>query len=285
MATGPITIATGANFIPEIWSTDVLEALTDNVVAVPLLDHKYEPLVAAGGDTIHVPDLATIAARTLSSMTGTVTFDNNTETKTDISIDTLAYVAIKVDDALRIQSIVPELSLYTSELGRSLAEKMDDDAVGSSGLSSASQTVGTDNVDLTDDDILEAMALLDVGNVPHEGRFMLWSPRTKQAMFKVDKFVNSLYAAAVGPLDTNKGRGFLTKIYDADVYDTTNLRAGSSGKRNIYAQTDAIAWVSQKDVQVERRIPHDELTEAIIVWTLYGLKKMRDASVIEMDGK
>lgn len=260
----------------------MLEALHKNVVVAPLVDRRYEKF-SANGDTIHVPGLAEIAASTLTNMTGSITFSANTESVTNIALNTLAYTAVKIDSAARVQSLLPEMELYTGELGRSVAEKFDTDILAE--MDTTSNSVGTDNVDLTDDKVLEAQEGLDTGNVKPDERFMLISPKTKQQFFTIEKYLNSLYHGAVGSVSGQKSRGYLASIYVNDVYVTTNLPSGASGKVNFAYQREGIAAVLQQKITVRHAVPHDELAESVIAWCLYGVKLMRAAAVYEMRGK
>ena len=278
-----VTITTAANFIPELWAVPVLKALEKNVVLQPLTNRAFEGFDRSG-DTIHVPGVASFSARTLTNMTGTLTFDSNTESVTDISVNTLAYHAVKVDSAAGVQSKYPMMSYYTEKQGIALAIKVDTD-IGSALDTGVTQNEGVDAVDLTDDDILGAIEQVNVANADPNDRFMPISTKTYESFMKIDKFVNSLYASVGSRLDGSKGRGYMGRIYDADVYVSTNLPAGTAGTVNFYFQRECLAHVMQREIASERRIPHDELAEAIIVWAIYGNKIMRATVGVELRGK
>lgn len=282
MATGNVTITTAANFIPEYWSTLILEDLHKNLIAANLVDRRFESFLP-NGDTIHVPSFSEIAARTLSSRTGTVTFDTDTETLVNITVDTLAYTAVKVDHAASVQSQAALMQMYTGEIGRAVAEKVDTDVY--TMLDGTSTTEGTDNVDLTDQNVINSRVTLDEANAPDSERYMIISPATLGSFFQEEKYVNSLYTGAVGGIPGDAPRGYRGRIYDYDVYTTTNLPDGSAGKKNFAFQREGGALVMLKDIQIQKREPHDELADAIIAWCIYGTQLMRAGIVVEMDGK
>ena len=277
-----VTITTAANFVPEYWSTLVLEALHANLVAANLVDRRFEAF-ARDGDKINVPSLAEISGAALSSMTGTVTFTANTEATTQIAINTLAYAAVKVDHAAEIQSQLGLMQMYTGEIGRAVAEKVDTDVY--TNLDTTSATEGTDNVDLTDQNVINSRVTLDEANAPDSDRYMIISPATLGAFFQEEKYINSLYAGAIGNVPGDAPRGYRGRIYDYDVYSTTNLPSGSAGKKNFAFQREGAALVMQQDISVQKREPHDELADAIVAWTIYGTKLMRGGIVVEMAGK
>ena len=216
-------------------------------------------------------------------MTGTLTADSNTESVTNISIGTLAYHMVTVDSAAKIQSSYPMLEYYTEKQGKALAIKIDTDI--STELDTLTQFEGVDNADLTDDDFLGAIEQVNVANAEPMDRYLAISTKTYESFMKIDKYVNSLYATVGARLDGAKGRGYAGRIYDADVYVTTNLPAGAAGSVNFYFQRECMAHVMQKELSAERRLPADQLAENVILWAIYGNKLMRATVGAEMRGK
>lgn len=283
MATANVTITTGANFIPELWGTPVLLSLEKNVVISNLVDRRFDKF-ARNGDTIHVPGVASFTALTLSNMTGTLTREANTESVTDIVINTLYYHMITVDSAAKVQSAYPMLQYYSEKQGIALALKIDTD-IAADMVSGITQNEGVDNVDLTDDDIIGAIEQLNVANVPEMKRHMVISTKTYESFMKIDKYVNMMQLGLAQFRDGTKGRGFVGRLYDADLYSTTNVPAGAAGSVNLYFQEECEAHVRQKELTVERRLPADQLAENIIVWGLAGNKIMRAVAGVELRGK
>ena len=278
-----VTIVTAANWIGEVWPPMVLEALRTNPVIADKLDRKWERFLTAGGDKVNVGGLAAIAAGTLTNMTGNISFTANTEGTTQIVVNTLAYAAVTLDDPAKIQSNVSMQPLYTDRLGYEVQKKIDTDCL--TEMDTATQAVGTDNVDLTDDNVKRAIQYVDDGNGDPSDRFMAISPATLMSFFGVEKYANSLYRGTTGELKTGQGRGFKGRVYDADVYETTNLPAGAAGKKNFYWQREAVALIIQKSVKVDVWHADLQLNQRVVAWAMYGLKKMRDAVIVEMDGK
>ncbi len=289
-----VTIVTAANWVPEIWSTIVFEVLHTNLVLAPLVDHKYDALAKGPGDRIHVPNFAEFSATKetrsqpaagteWSEGGGAITFSANTENQTTIEIDVRAYVAVLVDDPVGMQDNLPEMQMFTTEMGRALAQQVDTD-VGTN-LATATAVNGVDNVAVGEVDITDSRITLDDANVDMAGRKLAISPSTHMDLLQVDRYANSLYAGSVGNLNGAKGRGFLGNIQEFDVYGSTNLPAGTSGTKNLMFQTEGTALVMQQDVVVTKRSPHDQFAEAVRAVTFYGLKLMRDAAVVRILGR
>lgn len=277
-----VTITTTDVWLPEVWSTLMLEVFSDMTVMRPLVtDYSAWARTGSKGDIIHVPTgLANIAARTLTNMTGTITFDAATEAQTTINVNTFSYTANKIDEAAFALNPLSLLDLYTTELGRSQAEKFDTDLM--TEADGTTNEKGVDNVAISDDVILESREVLDANNNPYDGRSFVVSAETYNDLFKIDKFVNQLTSASVGNLDGSKGRGYVGPVYEAKVYVSNNIPAGAAGNKNFYFQKSGLGYAINSDVEVTFREPHDEFAKAVRARMIYGVKRMRAASVIEV---
>ena len=251
-----VTIATTDAWLPEYWSTLIYDTLHDNTIMYPrLVDTRWEKW-GRDGDTIHVPDIDEIAARTLTNMTGTITFDQATEGVTNIAINTLAYTAVKVDFAATQLNVLPVVDLYTDEIGRSVAEKLDTDIM--TGLDGTTTVIGSDNVAVTDDLNLLAKETLDKNKVKQDDRVYVMSAESHVDNLKVDIYRNSLYGGTSPQLKQDGGMGYVGNIYGGASYMTTNVPAGASGHKNFYYHKSGIAVVVNKSVGVRIAEPHDE---------------------------
>lgn len=286
-----VEITTAANWIPEIWSTLVLEDLHKNLVLANLQDHRYDEFNVEG-DRIQVPGLAEISAtvesRAQPASSGdwsesAITFSANTETQTTIEIDRRAYAAVLVDDPVNIQANLPVMQLYTMEIGRAVAQQIDTD-IGTT-MATTSNTKGTDNQAITDQDIRDSRQVIDEGNGEMQERFIAVSPASFMDLLNIDQYVNSLYMASLNNFDASKGRGFVGRIYEFDVYETTNLPAGTAGTKNFVWQREAHAYVNPRDVDVTMREPHDQFASAIRAVAYYGRKIMRGALIVQLNGR
>ena len=118
-----MTVTTGANFIPEVWSAEVLRAVESNLVLAKQVK-RYDSDVKSYGDTIHVPNLSNLTAN--AKVAGAlVTAQAPTEDKKDISIDQHYESSFYVEDILKVQSRYDLMSEYTSKAGYAIAAKID----------------------------------------------------------------------------------------------------------------------------------------------------------------
>src|SRR3990167_6453783 len=117
------TTTTGANFIPEIWSPEILRATENALVMAPLVK-RFDSMVTGKGDTIHIPNLSNLTA-TSKSANVSVTLQAPTESVTNISIDQHYESSFLVEDILKVQSNYDLMGEYTSKAGESIARRID----------------------------------------------------------------------------------------------------------------------------------------------------------------
>ena len=178
------TTTTGANFIPEIWSPEILRATENALVMAPLVK-RFDSMVTGKGDTIHIPNLSNLTA-TSKSANVSVTLQAPTESVTNISIDQHYESSFLVEDILKVQSNYDLMGEYTSKAGESIARRIDTDLLGT--YSSFTNTdVGAYGSDITDAVILAAAEAIDLANAPMEDRALIIYPTQKTALARIDK--------------------------------------------------------------------------------------------------
>ena len=123
-ATDFIDNTSAQNFIPELWSQLSIVSREDALVMAPLVDRRFEDGLSFG-DTIHVPNISNLAARTKSANT-IVQYETVTETNVNISIGTNEYAAIAVESITKIQNNRDQLEMYSGKLGYALGLAVDE---------------------------------------------------------------------------------------------------------------------------------------------------------------
>ena len=197
MATGAtefIDNTTADVFIPEIWSPLAIVAREQQLVFAKLVDRRFENGLSAG-DTIHVPGVSDLAARTKSTNTA-ITYETVTESNTDITISTHKYAAIAVESITKVQNNRDQLQLYAGKLGYALGLDVDDTLAGLP--DNFSQTVGTLAAENTYHDYLRAIQYLDDANAPAESRYFVISPAAEVGLMKQDIYTNNDYTMLHG---------------------------------------------------------------------------------------
>lgn len=286
-----MTHTTMDKYIPEVWSTLATITYRSNVVLPDLMDRRWEPEFGVGrGDTVNIPAFTQNSSASKRSTFGTgasLTFDAVTESQTQLVVNQMAYKAFRMPLEGKLQVLSVYEPLLTQGIGEAIALKIDSElaADNTNGID-ALTAIGTDNVDVTDDLILEAETVLNDGDAPLESRYLVVSPATRASMMKIDTLRNQLYSASVGNLPGDKGAGYIGKVYTLDVYMSNNLEAGTSGKKNGCFQRECIAFAMQKDISIESDLNiEDGLFHQVVGWAAYGFKLVKSGFGREVDGK
>ena len=279
MADGPVTTTSGATYIPEIWSLEVIDAYAKNVVLSNLVDRSYQELARAGhGNIINVPASKALTVGAITQGSNVTQVDDTAEGEIIITVSTWEGGRLSFPDIVAVQTMASLRTAYTSQLGIAMALAIDDDLA--TLVSSFAQTVGTLVVNLTDDNILRARQYLDDANAPNEDRYIVVTPAQLMSFYKEDKYANSLYRGTTGNLDGKKGRGYIGPLYNTDVYECSNLTAND----NTMFQKKAMALVIQKGPAVEMWRNVAALMDEIVIHAIWGVREMRDTSGVWMKG-
>lgn len=229
-----------ANFIPELWSANLLTAFRKDFVFSGLVNRNYEGEVRDKGDTVKVLTPVTIP---VAARSGAITYTTPTSTTQSIVIDQDYEWAFQVGDLESVQSNVNLISTYTEEGSISMADAVDSDIAG---LYTAG-TAGNIAINLTTataadfyDAIIDAGKNLNANNVPSTGRWIVISPVGYAALLKNDsKFVQ---ATASG--DSVLRNAAIGMVGGFNVFMSNNL-VDATGLKYMYGHTSAITWAGQ----------------------------------------
>ena len=273
-ATEFIDNTTADVFIPEIWSPLAIVAREQQLVFAKLVDRKFEDGLSAG-DTIHVPGVSDMAARTKSTNTA-ITYETVTESNTDITIGTHKYAAIAVESITKVQNNRDQLALYAGKLGYALGLDVDDTLAGLP--DNFSQTVGTLAAENTYHDYLRAIQYLDDANAPAESRYFVISPAAEVGLMKADIYTNNDYSMLHGEgRNTAFEFAYVSSFLNIPVYKTTNVEGtNSAGHDNTLFQKESIALVMQMAPQMHSMFDIDYFADKVAIEQLYGTQEMRD---------
>lgn len=273
-----INTDTAAEFIPEIWSDGVLEAVESNLVFATLVNRDYEGEIKQYGDTVRIPNVSNLAAH--DKVKGTaVTVQAPTEDKNLIVINKHKEVSFYIEDVVNIQSKKQLREVYTKKAGYAIAKALDSDIAGL--YAGLSQQSGNGASAITDDLILNAIEYLDNAEAPESDRALVIRPSQKKAMLKIDKFVKWDYRAANGQLSPVV-TGKFGEIYGAQVYVTTQIPLADAKAHNLCFHKDAFAIAVQMEPRVQAQYKQEYLATLVTVDILYGVAELRDTFGVDI---
>lgn len=269
------TTTTGANFIPEVWSKEVQRATESNLVAARLFK-RFDRDVMNKGDTIHVPKIAELSASSKSANTE-ITPAINTEGKVDITIDQHYYIAVLIEDILDTQSAYELGQEYKNKISYGLAKQIDTAILNlQSGLT---QSVGTAGTPPTDDDVREAVKLLDDADAPASERVFIMAPKTKSQLLAIDRYVDQDFVG-----DKPVVTGYFGQRYGLAFYVSTNTTNSSTDPINLIAHKEAYAAAVQKQLKMASQYKAEFLGMLHVGQILYGVAEYRDDHGVKVLG-
>lgn len=280
------TTTTGANFIPEVWSPEVLRA-AENALVMATLVKRFDSLVTGKGDTIHIPNLSNLTASDKSANTQ-VSLQAPTESDTSISINKHKESSFLVEDLLKVQSNYDLMGEYTTKAGESIARQIDTDLL-TEYTNFTNTDVGTYGTDISDAVVLAADEALDLANAPMEDRAFVIYPTQKTALMRIDKFVkadyvgqyNSSTMVRTGP----NSRYMWGELYGKPVYYTKQVvaTAGTPTQyHNILFHKEALALALQQAPRVQSQYILEYLGNLVVCDVIYGVKTIRADFGIEI---
>lgn len=274
-----VTPTTGANFIPEVWSADIMRHTRRNLVLANLVK-RFDGDVKNGGDIIHIPRLAEVAARSKTPGTA-VTFDAATEAEYTITVDQHKYFAFTVEDITKAQSRTDLRSEYTEAAGYALAKAIDSSIAG---LYTGLSQTEAGGAAITDANIISAIEKLDAADAPRDNRSFVIHSEAMADLRGLDKFTRY---DAVGKMGVQDGRnnGLVANVYGVDVYMSNNVVevAGTPNVlHNLMFHKEAFGLASQVSPKTEAEYSVDELGWKVAAHTLYGVNELRDTFAVDV---
>lgn len=288
MSITSMTVTTGANFIPEIWSAEILREVENNLVLAKQVK-RYDSDVKSFGDTVHVPNLSNLSAN--AKVAGaTVTVQAPTEDKKDISINQHYESSFYVEDILKVQSRYDLMGEYTKKAGYAISAKVDTLLGGL--YSGLTQYVGDGSTAITDANIILGLKKLDLANAPESDRYFDIRANGKADIMGIDKFVLRT-GPGWGPenspvLHGAKENGFFGDIYGMKVYVTNNLTVAAGTPtviHNLMFQKEAFGLAMQQMPRTQSQYQQEYLATLVTVDVIFGYAEMRDTFAVDYRSK
>ena len=299
LGTAGQTITTAANFIPELWSDEVIAGYKKNLVLgnlVTKINHSGKK-----GDTIHIPAPVRGSANVKAANTQVV-LNGDTHGTINLSIDKHYEYSVVIEDIVEVQALSSMRRFYTDDAGYALATQVDNDifalceglqggTVGGSGTSLWEKAViggdgstdfvgGTSNAsDISDAGIRGMILKLDNADVPMNDRCLVVPPIAMNDMLGINRFTEQQFIGDGSAIKTGK----IGSIYGVDVFVSSNCPTVTttnsvSVRIGAFLQKDALALVEQMGVRSQTQYKQEYLGDLFTSDTLYGVGELRNLS-------
>jgi N4-gp56 family major capsid protein len=297
LGSNQVTTTIAGNFIPELWSDEVIGAYKSNLVVANLvtkLSHKGKK-----GDTIHIPVPARGSASAKAANTQ-VTLSAATNSVVNVSIDQHYEYSKLIEDIAEVQALASMRKFYTDDAGYALATQVDTKlfslgeglqggTVGGSGaaawetavIGSNGSTAYTGNAtnaaDITDAGIRRMILTLDNADVPMDNRSLIMPPIAANDLLGINRFTEQQYIGSGDAIRTGK----IGMIYGVDVYVTSNAPTPAGTDRaGMLLHKDALVLAEQVGVRSQTQYKQEYLGDLFTSDSIYGVAELRnDAGV------
>jgi hypothetical protein len=297
------------NFIPELWSDEVIAAYKANLVMasnVRKLNHRGKK-----GDIIKVPTPTRGSATSKSADTIVTFLAHGTDTGLSISIDKHYEYSRLIEDMADVQALESLRRVYTDDGGYAIAKQVDQELHVEGFRADGTITTVTSNIiqddynltgtayegdgsswaqaatstDVTDAGLRILVKALDDADAPMAGRVLVVPTIMKSDLMGLSRFTEQAFVGEVGGGNTIRN-GLVGDVYGMEVFVSTNLpQIDSSGGTNQLDtfqcfQKDALVLVEQLGVRSQSQYKQEYLADLLTVDMIWGQKIVRASSFL-----
>jgi N4-gp56 family major capsid protein len=248
------------NFIPQLWSDEVIASYKSNLVManlVRVLNHRGKK-----GDTIKIPTPTRGAVSSKAANTQVTLIAHGTDTGLTVSINKHKEYSRLIEDIVDVQALASLRRFYTDDAGYAIAKRVDRElileaAAFGTGPSGSGNTIVEDAstgnidststmtnmftgdgvtawdktasanagnaVDLSDLGIRRLIKKLDDVDAPLSGRYLVIPPVVKADMMGLARFSEQAFTGETARGNTIRN-GLVGDVYGVEVYITNNLQ-------------------------------------------------------------
>jgi len=301
-----VTVTSAANFIPEIWSDEIVAAYKRNLVAANVV--KKMNFKGKKGDTVHIPS-PTRGSASAKGATNAVTLIVNNESEVQISINKHYEYSRLIEDIVEAQALSSLRSFYTEDAGYALAKQVDTDLIqlgrtangGAAGARYDTGYIGGDGTTafdysansnagnataLTDAAIRRTIQRLDDSDVPMDGRFFIIPPSSRNTLMGLARYTEQAFVGDAGNGNTIRN-GEIGNLYGMPVFVSSNADSASAtttypasgtaiARVCLMGHRDAMVLVEQIAIRSQTQYRQEYLGTLFTADTLYGVGELRD---------
>lgn len=277
------------NFIPEVWSARILNALDKQLVFANLFNTDYEGEIANAGDSVHIGMIGDVTVKDYTRESEIDAPDYVKAEDLTLVVDQADYFNIAVDDLNKVQAAADLLDKASGRAGYSFADKADQ-YFATLLTAAAGTTIGTLTAPTAIDKdtayelVVQLKLALDKAKCPKAGRKAVVPAEFEAAMLLDNRFV----AVGSNASDTRLAEGTVYKCAGLEILvsdnSPVNAKGGSDGKTAVYdviATCDLQGTRAEQVNKVEAYRPEKGFADAVKGLHLYGGKVLRPELVID----
>lgn len=262
------------NFIPEVWSAAILEALRAKLVFPSLCNRDYEGDIREAGDTVHITGYNDVTVHKYTRGQA-ITVDDATDKEAAVlKIDQSDYFAFKVNDLDKTQAKADLTGKFTNSAAYNMMKNVETyiSNLMDAAVSTPAKTVAVGTPADAYLAVVEAGRKLDVQNVPDEGRWIVVSPDFYALLLQDSRFIEGTEAGHNTLLN-----GVVGQVRGFTVVKSNNVpsKKASPDTQSILAGTNAAVTFAQQVSKVEAMRMQTDFADMVRGLDLYGAKVIR----------
>jgi N4-gp56 family major capsid protein len=297
LGTNHVTNTTGATFIPDLWSDEIIAAYKQNLVMANLVSKMS--FKGKKGDTLHIPKptRGTAAAKAASTQ---VTLQAATESEITVVVNKHYEYSRLIEDITETQALASLRKFYTGDAGYALARQVDTDLIqlgrnaqngaGGAGTIAYEYAViagdgstlytGGNESAITDAGLRKVIQTLDDADVPMDGRCLVLPPVARNVMMGLARFTEQAFVGETGGGNTIRN-GEIGNVYGVKVYVSTNCETATGDARiGMMFHKDAFVLAEQMGVRSQTQYKQEYLGTLFTSDMLYGVQELRDDAAV-----
>lgn len=300
---GAAGLTEGSNFIPEIWSDEIITSYKKNLVLSQFV--RKMSFKGKKGDALHIPAPSRGLTAQDKAENTAVTLQNLSQSEIQVLLNQHKEVSYLIEDILEVQALPSLRKHYTDDAGYAMAIAVDNalwalvkslgDGDGtdythsrsfqfntSTGALEAYDVDGTGDVgSFADLGFRRAIQYLDDADNPMDGRVFIVPPSLRNTLNGIDRYTEQAFVGEVGGQNTIRN-GEVGNLYGIPVVVSSNCPTLESGvKGALLAHKDWAVLAEQQAVRSQTQYKQEYLANLFTSDMIYGTKVLRaDAGVL-----
>ena len=271
-----ITTTTAVKYIAEKWTKKIEKPFYNDLYFADLVLRRDE-LVSSGGNKINIPFLSEYDARDKSAGTA-VTYDANTETEIELTINKHKYLAFIIEDIVKVQTHYAIQEAYRSAQKEAVTRAMDTD-LASLHASAGTNVSGGATVD--DADMLSVVLALDLANVPQSGRSGIAGAKVSGDLRAVNKY--NAYDQTGKTGTAVRKDNLLANVYNMDLHMSNNVVDDATNTHSLFFHKSALSLAVQLKPTYKMEDSVDYIGVKSVLHAIYGVAVERSAAFIDLE--
>ena len=296
-----VDVTDAANFIPQVWSLEVLAAYKANLVLaglVSVLNHKGRK-----GNTINIP-VPTRGSASQKTANNVVTLITNTEGTRAVSIDQHWEYSRVIEDIVEVQALASLRRFFTDDAGYALAKRIDTTlhnlaatwggatAYEGTASNNTGAVIGSDgSTQWSDADAGNGAAIADIGlrtviqdlddtDTPMRYRYLVVPPVEKRKLLGEARFTEQAFTGEGGRSNSIRN-GLVGDLYGVEIYMSSNCATltasddSTSYRAALLFQREAMVLAEQVAPRIQTQYKLEALGTLMVADTIFGAQTVR----------